>query len=144
MGHRRSGPHEPRDFRGGPRPNRISVGGCHVPAVWDVQAVAAVSAARAWISNRVRGKWTLGSLSRGRSRPCLREGRTRGTVSDRGNRFHPTRTIRRRATAFRGIGVKNFVGGFGHVRLDYNLTLRRLAKPNYSNDMLDWQRIIRT
>src|SRR2546426_8410049 len=140
MGNRRSGPHEPRDFRGGPRPNRISVGGCHVPAVWDVQVVAAVSAARAWISNRVRGKWTLGPLSRGRSRPCLREGRTRGTVSDRGNRFHPIRTIRRRATAFRGIGVKNFVGVFGHVVMDYIVTLRRLPKPNTSIEILDRQR----
>src|SRR3989449_8309223 len=140
MGHRRSGPHEPRDFRGGPRTNRISVGGCHVPVVWDVQVVAAVSAARAWISHRVRGKWTLGPLSRDRSRPCLREGRTRGPVSERGDRLHPIRTIRRRATALRGIGVKNFVGVFGHVVMDYIVTLRRLPKPNTSIEILDRQR----
>src|SRR3989449_8967385 len=140
MGHQRSGPHEPRDFRGGPRTNRIPMGGCHVPAVWDVQVVAAVSAALAWISHRVRGKWTLGPLSRDRSRPCLRERRTRGAVSDRGNRFHPIRTIPRRGTALRGIGVKNFVGGFGHVVMDYIVTLRRVPKPNTSIEILDRQR----
>jgi sugar/nucleoside kinase (ribokinase family) len=35
--------------------------------------------------------------------------------------------------------VKNFLGVFGHVVMDYIVTLRRLPKPNTSIEILDWR-----
>src|SRR5947208_16812234 len=38
------------------------------------------------------------------------------------------------------MGVRNFVGAFGHVAMDYIVTLRRLPTPNTSIEILDRQR----
>src|SRR5947199_10747405 len=38
------------------------------------------------------------------------------------------------------MGVRNFVGAFGHVAMDYIVTLRRLPTPNTSIEILDRER----
>jgi nucleoside kinase len=38
------------------------------------------------------------------------------------------------------VGVKNFLGAFGHVAMDYIVSLRRLPTPNTSIEILDRQR----
>ena len=38
------------------------------------------------------------------------------------------------------MGVRNFIGAFGHVAMDYIVSLRRLPTPNTSIEILDRQR----
>src|ERR1700704_6569002 len=54
----------------------------------------------------------------------------------RSDRVLVVRSIRGRATALARLGVKNFLGAFGHVALDYIITLRRLPRPNTSIEIV--------
>src|SRR3989475_1101943 len=105
-----------------------------------LQVVARLRTPSSGIPNGLHRKRAFGSLPRDRGGPRLRKGRARGPVPHGRNRFHPVRPFLRRPARIGWVGVRNFLGAFGHVAMDYIVSLRHLPSPNTSIEILDRQR----